>query len=210
MKTSDRAREIYGALQRAYPEAQCSLGHENPYQLWVATVLSAQCTDKRVNLVTPALFRRCPDAHALAEVPEEELQALIHSTGFFRNKAKNLKTGASLLVERHGGRVPDTMEGLLEIPGVARKTANVLLGSAFGKNEGVVVDTHVGRLSRRMGLSQEKDPVSIERDLMRLFPKEAWALLSHLLIAHGRAVCAARKPRCGECILSKSCPKRGV
>lgn len=210
MKKSERATEILKALKKAYPEASCSLSHQNPYELWVATVLSAQCTDQRVNQVTPALFRRCPDAKALAAIDEEELQELVHSTGFFRNKAKSLKAGAKLIQEKHGGSIPETMEALLEIPGVARKTANVLLGNAFGKNEGVVVDTHVGRLARRMGLSREEDPVKVERELMALFPQEEWALLSHLFIDHGRAVCSARKPQCQVCFLAERCPKRGV
>ena len=201
-----RAAEILALLKEAHPDARCALDHRDPLQLLVATILSAQCTDVRVNLVTPALFRRCPTAEAYAAIPTPELESLIQSTGFFRNKAKSLRALGSALVERHGGRVPDTMAELVALPGVGRKTANVVLGNAFGKNEGVVVDTHVTRLAARLGLSRERDPVKIERDLEPLFPRAEWTLLSHLLIFHGRRVCRAPQPRCGECLLAALCP----
>ena len=201
-----RAGEILALLKAAHPDARCALDHRDPLQLLVATILSAQCTDVRVNLVTPALFRRCPTAEAYAAIPTPELESLIQSTGFFRNKAKSLRALGSALVERHGGRVPDTMAELVALPGVGRKTANVVLGNAFGKNEGVVVDTHVSRLAARLGLSRERDPVKIERDLEPLFPRAEWTLLAHLLIFHGRRVCRAPRPRCGECPLAALCP----
>jgi len=172
----------------------------------VATVLSAQCTDVRVNMVTPALFAACPTPAHYAQIPLENLEALIQSTGFFRNKAKSLQGLGRALVERHGGEVPRTMEELVKLPGVGRKTANVVLGNAFGLNEGVVVDTHVGRLAGRLGLSKATDPVKIEHDLMPLFPRPDWTLLSHLLIEHGRKICNARKPLCSSCFLADLCP----
>ena len=193
-------------LRRAYPDANCALEHRTPFQLLVATILSAQCTDVRVNIVTKELFARYPDAESLAAAPRPTLERLVHSTGFFRNKAKNLKGTARQLVAEHGGRVPDTMEALLALPGVARKTANVVLGNAYGKNEGVVVDTHVGRLSRRLGLTTHDDPVKVERDLMALVPRADWTWVAHALILHGRAICGARGPRCGECPLAPDCP----
>jgi len=205
-----RARAVVALLRAAHPEARTSLAWTDPFRLLVATILSAQCTDARVNLVTPALFRRFPDARALAAAPQEELEALIRSTGFFRNKAKNLRGAAQAIVERHGGAVPQTMPELLALPGVARKTANCVLGTAFGRPEGVVVDTHVGRLARRMGFSRAADPVQVERDLMAAFPQEDWIFLAHAWIEHGRAVCTARKARCGECALAGVCPRRGV
>ena len=205
-----RVPKIVAALHKAYPDANCALKHRSPYELLVATILSAQCTDERVNLVTPVLFKRCPDAAALQRIPTEELEELIRSTGFFRNKAKSLKGAAAMMVADHGGEVPDTMEELVQLPGVARKTANVLLGTAFGKSEGVVVDTHVGRLALRMGLTEETDPVKVERDLMGLFPRSEWIFLAHALILHGRAVCSARAPRCEVCPLADPCPKIGV
>ncbi len=210
MDAKVRAAKILKTLEERYPQARCSLRFGDAYQLWVATVLSAQCTDERVNRVTPALFRRCPGVAELAAVPLEELEGLVRPTGFYRNKAKSLKEGARLLLERFGGRLPETMEGLLQIPGVARKTANVVLGNAFGKAEGVVVDTHVRRLSVRMGLSAHGEPGAIERDLMALFPRDRWVALSHLLIHHGRAVCAARKPACDICPVRPLCPREGV
>lgn len=197
-------------LKKAYPEAHCALSHQDAYQLLVATILSAQCTDARVNMVTPALFERYPTAEALAEASQEDLEALIKSTGFFRNKATNLIGMADAVVARHQGRVPDSMEALQALPGVGRKTANVVLGNAFGKNEGVVVDTHVGRLTRLLGLTEEKDPVKVERDLMPLFPQRDWALLAHLLISHGRAVCIARRPQCAACVLADRCPSAAL
>ncbi len=200
------ATEIHARLLAGYPDAHCELDYRNPYELAVATILSAQCTDRRVNMVTPELFRRWPDAHALAEAPREEIEAVIQSTGFYRNKAKSLSGFAEQLVTKHGGEVPAEMDALVVLPGIGRKTANVVLGNAFGINEGVVVDTHVQRLSRRFGLTKESDPVKVERALQPLFPQESWTMLSHLMIWHGRRVCDARKPRCGECTLADICP----
>jgi endonuclease III len=205
-----RAAEYYRRLRAAYPDAHCALDHANPYQLLVATILSAQCTDKRVNIVTPELFRRYPSAPALADAEREELEERIRSTGFFRSKAKSLMGMARALVERHGGRVPDTMEELTKLPGVGRKTANVILGNAFDRNEGIVVDTHVTRLANRLGLTRETDPVKIEAALMPLFPREQWTMLSHLLIEHGRQICVARVPRCEQCVLNDICPSSRV
>ncbi len=176
----------------------------------MATVLSAQCTDVRVNLVTPALFAACPTAAHYAQIPLENLEAFIQSTGFFRNKAKSLQGLGRALVERHGGQVPRSMAELVQLPGVGRKTANVVLGNAFGLNEGVVVDTHVGRLAGRLGLSRATDPVKIEQDLMPLFPRQDWTLLSHLLIDHGRKICNARKPMCASCLLADICPSAQI
>jgi len=201
-----RAGELLARLEREYPGARCALDHRDPLQLLVATILSAQCTDARVNQVTPALFRRCPTAADYAAIPAGELEALIQSTGFFRNKTRSLRSLGQALLERHDGRVPATMEELVALPGVGRKTANVVLGNAFGKNEGIVVDTHVGRLARRLGLTKETDPVRVERDLEPLFPRPKWALLAHLLISHGRSVCKAPRPRCSECVLVDLCP----
>jgi endonuclease-3 len=200
------ARTIERRLRAAYPDAACELDHRNALELTVATILSAQCTDKRVNLVTPALFARFPGAAALAAADQGEVEALIRSTGFFRNKAKNIIAMARALVDRHGGEVPRTMEQLTTLPGVGRKTANVILGNAFGLNEGIVVDTHVARLAARLGLTRETDPVRIEQALIPLFPRASWTMLSHLLIWHGRRVCVARKPRCAECVLRDRCP----
>ena len=201
-----QARAIERMLRKAYPDAACELSHHDALELAVATILSAQCTDKRVNMVTPALFERFPDAPSLASADQREVEALIRSTGFFRNKAKNIIGMANALVERHGGGVPRTMDELVALPGIGRKTANVILGNAFGLNEGVVVDTHVARLSARLGLSGETDPVKIERALMAVFPRASWTLLSHLLIWHGRRVCDAKKPRCPDCVLRRICP----
>ena len=209
---SDRARTkaIEQRLAELYPHAACSLRYGNAYELLVATILSAQCTDERVNQVTPALFRRCPTPEALASLSGEDLEHLIRSTGFYRNKAKSLLGACGRIVEHYGGRVPDELEALTTLPGVARKTANVVLGNAFGKSEGFVVDTHVRRLAWRLGLSKETEPEKIEQDLMGLFPRESWISLGHRLILHGRQVCAARRPECGRCGLSKHCPKLGV
>ena len=206
MTRADRARELLARLPKIYPDAHCELVHANPLELLVATILSAQCTDKRVNLTTPALFQRCRTAADYAAIPQEELEALIRPTGFYRNKAKNLRAMGQALVERHGGKVPSTLEELAALPGAGRKTANVVLGNAFSKNEGVVVDTHVGRLSQRLGLTKFSDPVRIERDLMKLFPRESWTDFSHWLIFHGRRRCAARKPDCPNCELRDICP----
>ena len=179
---------------------------ENPFQLLIATILSAQCTDKRVNMVTPALFAAYPTPQSLAAARQEDVEEIVRTTGFFRNKAKSIIGMATALVERHDGRVPDTMDDLVQLPGVGRKTANVILGNAFGRNEGVVVDTHVTRLANRLGLTTTSDAVKIEQDLMPLFPREQWTMLAHLLIEHGRRICDARKPRCVECVLSDICP----
>jgi endonuclease-3 len=201
-----RAVEIQRRLELAYPDAHCELDHRNAFELAVATILSAQCTDKRVNLVTPELFRRWPSPSKLARATRDQIEKVIQSTGFFRNKAKSLSGLAKALIEKHGGEVPAEMSELVALPGIGRKTANVILGNAFGKNEGVVVDTHVQRLSGRFGLTKETDPVKVERALMPLFPRESWAKLSHLMIFHGRRVCLARRPRCGDCSLADICP----
>ena len=208
--TQTNAKGLYAKLLNLYPDAHCALHHKNAYQLLVATILSAQCTDDRVNMVTPALFKNYPNAKALARTELADLEALVRTTGFFRNKAKNLKGAAVGMVDQHRGKVPDTMEALTQLPGIARKTANVILGNAFGKNVGVVVDTHVGRLSQRLGLTKQKDPVKIEKDLMQHFDRNTWTMLAHLLIFHGRQVCSARKPKCDECKLADLCPKIGV
>ncbi len=205
-----RAGRLYRGLQKLHPDAHCALVHGNAFELLVSTILSAQCTDKRVNMVTPDLFKKYPDAKAMAKAKQAVLEKQVKTTGFYRNKAKSLKGAAEIIAAEHQGQVPDTMDQLLKLPGVARKTANVVLGNAFGKNEGVVVDTHVGRLTNRMGLTDEKDPKKIELALMPLFPRKNWALLSHLLISHGRAICPARKPKCDECALAKNCPKVGI
>lgn len=205
-----RARRVYGELSKIYPDAKCALHYRDAYQLLLATILSAQCTDTRVNMVTPELFKKYPTPAKMAKASSIAIEEAIRSTGFYRNKAKSLIGSSRLLVQKHHGEVPDTMEQLIQLPGVARKTANVVLGNAFGKNEGVVVDTHVGRLSRRLGLSSHTDPNKVEQDLMALFPRDNWAILAHLLILHGRAVCGARKPRCDRCTLAKMCPKIGV
>jgi endonuclease-3 len=204
------ARTILNRLKKAYPDAHCALTHHNAYELLVATILSAQCTDVRVNIVTPALFERYPTTEALAAASQAELEELIKSTGFFRNKAKNLIGMAQTVVAGHGGRIPDTMESLQALPGVGRKTANVVLGNAFGKNEGIVVDTHVGRITRMLGLTGQTDPVKVEQDLILLFPRKDWTLLSHLLISHGRSVCIARRPQCGVCDLADRCPSAAL
>ena len=204
------ALEMFSRLKRAYPDAHTELDYETPLQLLIATILSAQCTDKRVNMVTPLLFRTFPTAAALADAPREELEEIIRSTGFFRNKTKSLIGLGKVLVERHNGEVPDSMDALVKLPGVGRKTANVVLGNAFGKNEGIVVDTHVARLSHRLGLTRETDPVKIEQDLMQPFPPEDWTLLAHLLIFHGRRVCVARTPKCEICVLNDICPSSTV
>lgn len=198
------------ALRALYPDAHCELEFKSPLQLIVATILSAQCTDKRVNLVTPALFARFPTAKALAAADIHQIEALIRSTGFFRSKALSIKTMAAALVERHGGSVPEKMEELLELRGVARKTANVVLGTAFGKPEGIAVDTHVLRLSYRLALSDAKDPVKVEQDLMAVVAQKDWTFFSHSLIWHGRRVCFARSPDCPGCLMRPFCPKRGV
>jgi endonuclease-3 len=197
-------------LGKVYPQALCSLDFASPFQLLIATILSAQCTDKRVNTVTGSLFGRWPTAAALAATGQAEVEAVIRSTGFFRAKAKNIRGCCQALVERHGGEVPRTLEELVRLPGVGRKTANVVLGSGFGLPSGVVVDTHVGRISRRLGLTRHADAVKAERDLIAAIPKSHWIVFSHRLIEHGRTVCTARRPRCEDCPLTDLCPRVGV
>jgi len=201
-----RPSDLLARLKELYPDARCALHHRNAYELLCATILSAQCTDARVNLVTPELFARYPSPFELARANPADVEEIIRPTGFFRNKTRSLIGMALAIVERHGGEVPRTMEELRRLPGVGRKTANVVLGNAFDMNEGVTVDTHVTRLSRLLGLSRETEPEKIEQELMRLFPRESWGLLSHLLIFHGRQVCVARRPRCGSCVLARVCP----
>jgi endonuclease-3 len=205
-----RANEIFDRLAAEYPDAECALNHRNAFELTVATILSAQCTDERVNMVTPALFAKYPDAAALARAKHEELEDIIRSTGFFRAKSKNLIGMAGAVVDQHGGDIPPSMESLVKLPGVGRKTANVVLGNAFHIDEGVVVDTHVTRLSNRLGFTKQSDAVKIERDLIELFPRDRWTLLSHLLISHGRAVCTARKPCHAECVVRDLCPSKNI
>lgn len=206
----ERANEIYDILLDEHPDARCALEHRNPYELAVATILSAQCTDERVNKVTPELFETYPTVVDLAGARQEELEEIIHSTGFFRNKSRNLIGMAEAVVERHDGEIPDTMSELVELPGIGRKTANVILGNAFGKDEGVVVDTHVKRLSNRLRFTRHESPVKIEKDLMEIFPRERWTMLAHLLIFHGRRVCQSRRPRCAECAVAHLCPSSRV
>jgi endonuclease-3 len=200
------AATILERLKKEYPDAHCELDFETPLQLLIATILSAQCTDKRVNMVTPELFRTYPDAESLSRANPEDLEELIKSTGFFRNKTKSLLGMSTAVADRHNGNVPSTMEELTKLPGVGRKTANVVLGNAFDINVGVVVDTHVGRLAVRLGLTNETDPVKVEQALMPLFPQADWTLISHLLIFHGRRICIARTPRCESCVLADVCP----
>jgi endonuclease-3 len=201
-----RTKKIIGLLKRAYPDARCSLDHTSPLELLVATILSAQCTDERVNLVTATLFRKYRTPEDYTRAAPSELESDIRSTGFYRNKAKAIQGACRLISEKHGGRVPDSIEELLALPGVARKTANVVLGNAYGITSGIVVDTHVARLAGRLGLSHETQPEKIERDLMQLVPHADWIYFSHLLIAHGRKVCKARTPLCAECVVEKLCP----
>src|SRR5262249_36293046 len=203
---ADKVRE---ALAKLYPDAHCALKHEDPLQLLVATILSAQCTDVRVNMVTPALFARYPDAEAFANANLRQLEKMIQSTGFFRNKAKNIKECCKTIVREHGGQVPGTLEELVKLPGIGRKTANVVLGDAFNV-PGITVDTHVLRLSRRLGLTKHTNPEKVERDLMALIPQAEWTTFSHRLIFHGRQVCFARKPNCEGCLMNSFCPKIGV
>jgi len=204
------AVEVFARLTKAHPDAHCELDHQTPLQLLIATILSAQCTDKRVNMVTPALFKRYPTPESLANANVEELEEMIKSTGFFRNKSKSLIGMATAVAAAHGGAIPSEMDSLVTLPGVGRKTANVVLGNAFDKNEGVVVDTHVGRVSKRLGLTKQTDPVKVEQDLMKLFPRENWTLLSHLFIEHGRQICDARRPKCEVCFLNDICPSSFV
>ena len=201
-----RTREIIRRLKRAYPGAKCSLNHTNPFELLVATILSAQCTDERVNIVTADLFRKYRKPEDYLNVSPRELEKDIQSTGFFRNKTKSIQGTSKVLTEQYGGRVPQTMEELLELPGVARKTANVVLGNAFDIHAGVVVDTHVTRLSYRLGLTQQKTAEKIEQDLIPIVPKKDWVIFPHLMIYHGRKICKARNPLCSECTIEKQCP----
>lgn len=210
MDTAARAREIVARLRPLYPDLAPALIHANAYELLVATVLAAQCTDARVNTVTPEFFRRWPDPEALSRAEVAAVEAVVHSTGFFRQKAKNLVAAARLMVERHHGAVPATMAALTGLPGVARKTANIVLSNALGVNEGIAVDTHVRRLSFRLGLTSSTNPIIIEKDMMLLLPREDWGVVNHLLVLHGRAVCKARKPRCDRCALNDICPKLGL
>ncbi len=203
---SERIEAILQGLYARFPDANCALEHRDPLQLLVATILSAQCTDARVNLVTRQLFAKYSTAQDYADADPAVFEQEIRSTGFFRNKTKSVLGMARALVERFGGRVPDTMEELVPLPGVGRKTANVILGTAFGKNEGVVVDTHVGRISRRLGLTKHDDPVKVEQDLMKLLPRAEWTRFSHTVIQHGRAICDARKPQCEICPVAGLCP----
>ncbi len=212
--TKARARKIVTGLRKLYPEADCALKYADPLQLLVATILSAQSTDETVNKVTPVLFKRFKTAGALANAGREKIENVIHSTGFFRQKTKSIQGACRKIVDDFGGKVPDNMDDLLTLPGVARKTANCVLGTAFGRNDGVVVDTHVGRLATRLGLTwssrNSKDAVKIERDLMQIFPRKRWTFVGHALIWHGRRVCPARKPDCDHCTLAKHCPSAGT
>jgi endonuclease-3 len=206
MTVRERVAQLIKALPEVYPGAHCELDYKNPLELLIATILSAQCTDKRVNMVTPALFKKYRTAKDYAKAPPAELERAIKPTGFFRNKTKSIRAATSKITEKFGGRVPDSMEKLRELPGVGRKTANVVLGNAFNKNEGIVVDTHVVRLSQRLGLTKESDPEKIERALMKLVPRENWTNWSHWLIWHGRRRCFARKPDCRQCEIFRLCP----
>jgi len=206
----DTPAEVIRRLDPLYADRTTGLGFGSPLQLLVATILSAQCTDERVNLVTPRLFARYPTVHDLALADRQELEGIIHSCGFFRNKAKSIQMAASALIERFGGEVPGTMEELVTLPGVARKTANVVLSHAFGRNEGIAVDTHVQRLSQRLGITENTVPEKIERDLMELIPRKQWTMFGHRMIFHGRQVCHARKPQCEHCTLAPLCPRQGL
>ena len=201
-----RVRKVISRLKRVYPDAKCSLTHTNPFELLIATILSAQCTDERVNIVTADLFRKYRQPEDYLKVPARELEKDIQSTGFFRNKTKSIQGTSKLLTEEYGGQVPQTMDELLELPGVARKTANVVLGNAFGIKAGVVVDTHVTRLSHRLNFTQQKTAEKIEQDLIGIVPKKDWVIFPHLMIYHGRKVCKARNPLCAECVVEKQCP----
>ena len=206
----ESAAEIIALLKTAYPDARCALEYRNAYELLCATILSAQCTDARVNMVTPTLFARYPTPFELAAADPAQVEEIIKSTGFFRNKTRSLIGMAQAVVAEHGGEVPRTMEELRKLPGVGRKTANVVLGNAYGINEGITVDTHVTRISGLLGLSRGTDAVKIEEELMKLYQREDWGVLSHLLISHGRQVCVARRPRCSECVLARLCPSAGM
>lgn len=208
MTEKERKAGVIKAVKTAYPKAGCSLKHKSVWQLLCATILSAQCTDERVNLTTPALFKAYPTPKALGEAKQEDVEKLIRSCGFYKNKAKSLIAASKIIAEIFKGRVPKTMEELTALPGVARKTANVVLGTGYGINDGIVVDTHVSRLSNRLGLTKNTEPEKIEKDLMKIVPREEWTDFSHQLIAHGRAICKARAPKCQDCPLSSLCPTR--
>ena len=210
MTEKERKASVIKAVKAAYPKAGCSLKHRSVWQLMVATILSAQCTDERVNLTTPNLFKAYPTPKALGVAKQENVEKLIRSCGFYKNKAKNIIAASKMIAENYKGRVPKTMEELTKLPGVARKTANVVLGTGYGINDGIVVDTHVTRLSNRLGLTKNAEPEKIEKDLMRIVPREEWTNFSHQLIAHGRAVCQARNPKCADCPLKTFCPSKGV
>lgn len=210
MEIKSRIKQILKDLNKLYPNAETALHHKSALEMLVATILSAQCTDARVNLVTPVLFQKYPSPLAYAEAPLAQLEKDLSSINFYRNKARNIQQMARLLLEKHRGEVPETMEELIELPGVGRKTANVVLGVIHEKAEGVVVDTHVKRLSYRLGLTKNEDPVKIEKDLMKLVPQADWIDFSHLLILHGRAICKARRPLCEECVINPICPKKGL
>jgi endonuclease-3 len=206
----ERALEIIRRLKRLYPEAKIALNFTNPFELLVATILSAQATDKKVNEITPTLFKRFPDAKSLAAAPKEEVERIIKPLGFYRQKADYIINAARVIVEKFGGQVPDTMDELQTLPGVARKTANIVLGNAFGKIEGIAIDTHVKRLSNRLGFSEKNDPDKIEKDLMELIPKDYWFELNYLLIEHGRNICTAKNPKCSRCELKELCPSSQI
>lgn len=208
--TKGHAAKVLRRLKADYPEAPCALNHKTPFQLLIATILSAQCTDARVNMVTKELFRKYKKPADFAAAPLKDIEKAVQSTGFFRNKAKNIKACSTQLLEKHDGKVPQELESLVGLAGVGRKTANVVLGTAFGLATGVVVDTHVGRLSRRLGLTEQKDAVKVERDLMALLPKKEWIQFSHRMIYHGRAICSARRALCEECSMKRFCPREGV
>ena len=205
-----QAARVVRRLKADYPAATCALENETPFELLVATILSAQCTDERVNMVTPELFRRWPTAAEMARAPIKSLEKAIQSTGFFRNKSKNIKAASQAIMERHHGEVPRDMDAMVALPGVGRKTANVVLGTAYGMATGIVVDTHVTRISRRLGLTKHTDPVKIEQDLIEIVPKSEWVDFAHRMIHHGRQICTARKPKCPQCSMNEFCPKIGV
>ncbi|HEX6506832.1 MAG TPA: endonuclease III [Chloroflexota bacterium] len=210
LRPRKRAAEVIMRLEPLYGDLTTGLNFQSPFELLVATILSAQCTDERVNIVTPTLFARFPRAEDYVASDREEIESIIHSCGFYRNKAKSIQTAAAVIIGQFGGKVPDTMQALTTLPGVARKTANVVLWHAFGRNEGIAVDTHVQRLSRRLGLTKQQDPAKIEVELMAVVPSDTWGRLSDLLIWHGRRVCLARNPRCSACVLADICPSAGI
>lgn len=209
-ETKQHAAKVVRRLRRDYPVAECALNYDSPLQLLVATILSAQCTDERVNIVTADLFKKYPTAEKLAEAPVKKIEKCVQSAGFYRNKAKNIKACCTAIMEKHEGQVPENLDDLVQLAGVGRKTANVVLGTAFGIPSGVVVDTHVGRISRRLGMTTETDPVKVEKDLMAQLPKKEWIQYSHRLIHHGRAICKARRAACDECKMADVCPRIGV